>query len=1251
MIALLAAVVVLIPGVVVADTWVPLHGKADSSAGAVDITLIESTQTETVIEINVHGVFTSPVDMNGRRYTSVSLGQGYVTDPGTPSVPFVSRMIAVPRGSQPKVEVEHYATVEIDNVAVPPAQVKPKRCGGPFEQQFVCDDGIYKGSGSFPGMLATIEETGVFRDVRYARVRINPVQFDPASNRIVVYTRMKVRIVHKGLTFLKSDKISPVFHSLYMDHVINYAKVAAREGELPAMERIIVITPGKFQTQVADFVSWKRQLGFRVDVVSVEDVGATKEAIKAYLQGEYDDPATRPTYVILVGDIEDMPTNSGTGGCASDFIYSQLDGDDLISDILISRFSVQSGQDLALQIEKVVSYESEIAAGDASNWLSGAVCISSSEGSGASNDDVRSDIICGDQADYGYLPTDKFYNSTGNDTVSNISAAIDQGRGWVTYLGHGSGTSWSTTSPEYSVNHINQLVNVDKLTTVIDVSCSNGGFDVHGSCFAEAWMRANDGGKPTGAVAIYSASTPASWDEPAEMAVGVVKALTKDGVHRWGDLCFSGRAYMMDVLGTGGSVPETCDQYIVFGDASLMVRSRAPSDLSVSGPSVLPVGEIEETFKVTWPDGSPVEEALVHLYMGDAVDIAGYTDASGQVTFVIETKAPGELSLTVSAFDAVPYFGTVDVIVTGCGIIKVAPGLITCDGAVDVTLWDQDLNTDPSNPDKALVTVGSNAGGSVQVTLTETEAASNRFKGTVDPAGAGLTVEHGATLTFGYNDADCEGSTLYVSAQVQMDCEAPVISNVQVPEVYATMARVTWETNEVAFSGILYGKTDTSTPLSSDGAGTEHEVNLEGLQPSTTYSFIVEANDLAGNHGLYDTEVSFTTSDCDPQCEGKSCGPDGCGAFCGMCSDSEWCVDGKCQPDGCGEDPSNTCLNACGGGAISGWCYCDDVCMEYGDCCPDYVACCKSCTPDCTDMECGADGCGGSCGFCAAGLECIDGGCICVPDCLNKECGDDGCNGSCGVCHFGKECVDGTCMCIPDCEWQECGPDGCGGDCGPCVDGWVCEDHVCIEECLPDCAGKQCGDDGCDGLCGECDQGWDCEDGTCVEACIPDCDERECGDDGCDGVCGTCQVDQECIEGKCLHVDEPDCEGKVCGPDGVGGLCGTCPEGTECSQDGTECLCVPSCANKECGADGCGGICGVCPIGKDCQWNGKCVSSSGPDSGADATGADAGGIDSSGRAGGSNCSAGNTPSSGFAPWLLLLAMLGMLGGRRGGVDR
>ncbi len=74
----------------------------------------------------------------------------------------------------------------------------------------------------------------------------------------------------------------------------------------------------------------------------------------------------------------------------------------------------------------------------------------------------------------------------------------------------------------------------------------------------------------------------------------------------------------------------------------------------------------------------------------------------------------------------------------------------------------------------------------------------------------------------------------------------------------------------------------------------------------------------------------------------------------------------------------------------------------------------------------------------------------CEPECAGRQCGDDGCGGTCGTCAAGRVCQNGQCVvCTPNCGGRICGDDGCGGSCGPCPEGTLCnaEGTACDDSC------------------------------------------------------------------------------------------------------------------------------------------------------------------------------------------------------------
>jgi hypothetical protein len=138
---------------------------------------------------------------------------------------------------------------------------------------------------------------------------------------------------------------------------------------------------------------------------------------------------------------------------------------------------------------------------------------------------------------------------------------------------------------------------------------------------------------------------------------------------------------------------------------------------------------------------------------------------------------------------------------------------------------------------------------------------------------------------------------------------------------------------------------------------------------------------------------------CEPKCEGKVCGDNGCGGTCGECKDGQNCVSGKCMDTGCGSVTYEGC--------------CDGVTLLYCD--NDELQ-----TIPCGDNEAPNNTCGWSaddgfydCGQTGADpsgknpLECST---TCTKDCTDKECGDDGCKGSCGECKAGFHCENFKCV-------------------------------------------------------------------------------------------------------------------------------------------------------------------------------------------------------------------------------------------------
>src|SRR5690606_6056677 len=80
------------------------------------------------------------------------------------------------------------------------------------------------------------------------------------------------------------------------------------------------------------------------------------------------------------------------------------------------------------------------------------------------------------------------------------------------------------------------------------------------------------------------------------------------------------------------------------------------------------------------------------------------------------------------------------------------------------------------------------------------------------------------------------------------DEDPPVIADVAAAPTHAT-ATITWTTDELASSTVLYGTSPSNLNLSQSTAGltATHEVVLTNLAPETTYFFRVVSSDRSSN--------------------------------------------------------------------------------------------------------------------------------------------------------------------------------------------------------------------------------------------------------------------------------------------------------------------------------------------------------------------------------------------------------------------
>ncbi len=641
-------------------TWVGFSG---SEGKAVEVNMLESSPERTVVEFRMRGFYKDSVSIKGKPHALIMVpGATPLLEEGLPDLSKARESVIIPDLAHMSMRVLECDQSTIATLPVAPSKGNLTRDINPRTVPFTFDR-FYRSDGWYPAGPADLGEPYILRDFRGITIQYNPLQYCPASRELRVNRRVVVELVADGpgTVNLKDrrgavGRYSADFQRVYEKMFLNFTREGGRYTPISEPGKMIIITDDSFSGAMQSFYQWKLQKGLDATMVNFSTIGSTAAELRTYLLNLYTTEGI--TYIVLVGDGDQIPTLRGTYENAhSDPCFTKLEGVDHYPDAFISRISAQSVAHVNTQVSKFIGYEKNPATGAAAAWYHKGTGIASNQSGGGSpiKDWERADWLRDDLLGYTYTEVDQIYDW--GASASDVTAALHEGRSILNYLGHGSGTSWSTTG--YSVSHVAGLSNTWKLPFIVDVSCLNGSFVSRPTCFAEAWLRAGTWEEPTGAIAMFSASTSAAWIPPCVMQAEVVDLMVAEAATTIGGLFFGGSAKALDEYSGGGEGAQVMEQYNIFGDCSLQVRTDVPEAMSVQHASMLFIGA--SSLSVVVPG---VEGAMASLYEGGVNYGAAVTDASGLATITLDPPlaTPMDVTLTVTALNKVPYITTISVI-------------------------------------------------------------------------------------------------------------------------------------------------------------------------------------------------------------------------------------------------------------------------------------------------------------------------------------------------------------------------------------------------------------------------------------------------------------------------------------------------------------------------------------------------------------------------------------------------------------
>ncbi len=648
-----------IPFISVATNWISL----DENNNKENIQLISSDISTSTLTFHLDGFWYDEIETSLGTAWKITSENGFpILKKGSPELPLYATSLVIPGDAKMDFRIVSSEYTDFENVLVAPSKgnlyrnVDPSTVDLEFGKRYNVDE-------FYPQDVINMREPYIVRNVRGQAILVQPMQYNPVTKTLRVYHNILFEVYEAGnseVNVLADNEmvINTHFEKIYSRHFINYSQ-ASRYTPVEEMGNMLIISHNDFIDEMDPMVDWKIKSGTPVEVVDVATIGGSAD-IEQYILNYYNDNGL--TFVLLVGDDAQVPASS-IGGNDSDVAYSYVEGNDHYPDLFIGRFSAESESDVMTQVQRVLDYEQNPISDTA--WYSKSIGIASNQGPG---DDGEMDYEhIRNISDLNLLPFTYNYDyeffdgsqggndATGNPNPAIVATALNSGATIVNYTGHGSTTSWSTSG--FSNSNVNNLTNNGKLPFIISVACVNGNF-VNSTCFAEAWLRAENNGEPSGAIATFMSTINQSWNPPMRGQDEINDILTEtyeDNIKRtFGGITMNGCMNMNDVYGSDGY--EMTDTWTIFGDPSLEVRTAAPENLTVTHPTSLFLGATSMNITCD-ADGAFATLSLDGVILGSAVVSGG----SANIEFEALTQV-GTADIVVTSFNAIPYINTVEIV-------------------------------------------------------------------------------------------------------------------------------------------------------------------------------------------------------------------------------------------------------------------------------------------------------------------------------------------------------------------------------------------------------------------------------------------------------------------------------------------------------------------------------------------------------------------------------------------------------------
>ena len=651
--------------------------KAHDVKQNIIVNILSTNEDDCILNIDIAGATlneydaTQFTDIGKEVFILLSLGEyAYTGDIGKPKLPMLTNVLDVPYQAITNVEILQADFLDIDlttiagNKRIMPALASIPKIPN-AKVKFVIDEKTYAQNALYPDELARVVEYGGYaRGHRLATLQIFPIQYNPIKKSIRCYTNIQVKVNFLGGNIIATKQAivknySRVWEDFIKKMVVNYPEYLKDVPILPVYYDIFY--NGAFTGATESLAYWKSKKGYRVR--KWDAAGWTASAIDDTIEAQ--NPIA--TFLVIIGDPNSatpLPA-SGTGsetGDQTDLYYAEIDGSGYLPDLFNARISVLDTTQANIAVRRALRYEHANFGSAGNAWLKKAFFIAGYDPGGMQSLGMATNWYCRNLLiPYGYtVDTIVCYSGEQQTRVVN---AINSGIAWCVYTAHGGQTEWSVGySGNFNVSELStQTTNLDMYPMPCGHCCLTGDYHYGTNCFGETWDRLE--GK--GGICYFGSVPSTYWDEDDWLQRRYFDAIYADSVE--GNLYETGRFTQWGLYWIYNHTATSLKRYYfeayhIFNDPSLDFWTDIPDSMLVTHDATVMPGSGSFNITVNDNDGvTPLVNALVCYWIPNQspeMQVADYTDASGNATLDISPNTPGDtMYVTVTKHNYIPYQG------------------------------------------------------------------------------------------------------------------------------------------------------------------------------------------------------------------------------------------------------------------------------------------------------------------------------------------------------------------------------------------------------------------------------------------------------------------------------------------------------------------------------------------------------------------------------------------------------------------